>query len=206
MPKIPSLPAITAPDPADLLPIEDVSVTTTKKITLLQLQQWFQALVGWISTAMIADGAITSAKLATNSIRLGRVTKTTDFTTGSATPVQVTSMTLPVTVPAGGRDVKITATIPLCYGGNSGQYWHVTLWKGTVGSGTLLKTFSFRTATTDHGTGVTIEATDPAPAAGSATYNLGFQWSAGAGTATAGFSFAGTGGSSVGGDMVAELV
>lgn len=68
MPKIPGMPVMTSPDGDDEIPIEDVSVTTTKYITLTKLKEWFQALVGWISTAMLADGAATYLKW-TNSIR-----------------------------------------------------------------------------------------------------------------------------------------
>ena len=68
MPKIPGLPVMTSPDGADEIPIEDVSVTTTKYITLTKLKEWLQALVGWISTAMLADGAATYLKW-TNTIR-----------------------------------------------------------------------------------------------------------------------------------------
>lgn len=63
MPKIPSLPAITAPDASDELPIEDVSVNTTKKITLTVLKEWFQSLTGWISTAMLANDSVTPDKV-----------------------------------------------------------------------------------------------------------------------------------------------
>lgn len=68
MPKIPGLPIMNSPDGADEIPIEDVSVTTTKYITLTKLKEWFQSLVGWITTAMIADDAVTNAKW-TNSYR-----------------------------------------------------------------------------------------------------------------------------------------
>jgi hypothetical protein len=63
MPKIPALPPISAPDAADLLPIEDVSANTTKSITLTKLKEWFQALAGWISNTMLADSTLTYAKV-----------------------------------------------------------------------------------------------------------------------------------------------
>lgn len=47
MPKIPSLPNLTAPDSADLLPIEDVSANTTKKLTLANLLAWLGINIGW---------------------------------------------------------------------------------------------------------------------------------------------------------------
>ena len=63
MPKIPALPPMTAPDAADELPIEDVSVNTTKYITLTKLKEWFQALTGWISPAMLASDAVETVKI-----------------------------------------------------------------------------------------------------------------------------------------------
>lgn len=53
MPKIPALPPITAPDAADLLPIEDVSANTTKSITLTKLKEWFQALTTFVTSTMV---------------------------------------------------------------------------------------------------------------------------------------------------------
>lgn len=57
--RIPSLPPIVAPDGDDLLPIEDVSTSTTKKITLTQIKEWFQSLVGWITAGMLGTNACT---------------------------------------------------------------------------------------------------------------------------------------------------
>lgn len=73
MPKIPALPPMTSPDGLDELPIEDVSVGTTKYITLTRLKEWLQALVGWVSTAMLSDGLLTNAKLNTATGELGGV-------------------------------------------------------------------------------------------------------------------------------------
>lgn len=63
MPKIPALPPMTSPDTADMLPIEDVSAGSTKYITLTKLKEWFQSLVGWITTAMIGDLQVTNSKV-----------------------------------------------------------------------------------------------------------------------------------------------
>lgn len=64
MPKISALPALTAAADGDEIPINDISDSggTTKKMTLTKLKEYLQALVGWITTAMVADGAITAAK------------------------------------------------------------------------------------------------------------------------------------------------
>lgn len=60
--KISALPNLTTADAADQLPIQDVSASTTKKMTLTVLKEWFQTLVGWISTAMLADSSVTPVK------------------------------------------------------------------------------------------------------------------------------------------------
>lgn len=53
MPKISALPNQTAPDGADELPTNDVSVSTTKKMTLTIFKQWFQAMTDFVKSAMI---------------------------------------------------------------------------------------------------------------------------------------------------------
>lgn len=70
MPKISALPAMTTADGDDPAPIVDDSAGSTKKITLTKMKEWLQSLVGWISTAMLADAAVTNVKLG--------VTSTTD--------------------------------------------------------------------------------------------------------------------------------
>lgn len=106
MAKIPAYPAITSPDGADLLVIEDVSVNTTKKITLTKLKEWFQSLTSWVTTAMIADAAVTAPLLSTSAITLGYAERTTTYSSGS--DGNVTSLSVSVTVPAGGRRILIT--------------------------------------------------------------------------------------------------
>lgn len=53
MPKISALPNQTAPDGADELPMNDVSATTTKKMTLTIFKQWFQAITDFVKSTMI---------------------------------------------------------------------------------------------------------------------------------------------------------
>lgn len=78
--KISALPPQTTPDGADELPSNDVSATTTKKITLTVLKEWFQSLVGWITTAMIGDTQVTSSKIDFTTFRTnfnGEITRNT---------------------------------------------------------------------------------------------------------------------------------
>lgn len=56
--KISALPTLTTPDGADQLPINDVSATTTKKMTLTVLKEWFQSLTQWITNPMLALAAV----------------------------------------------------------------------------------------------------------------------------------------------------
>lgn len=188
MPKIPSLPAITAPDAADELPIEDVSVTTTKKITLTVLKEWFQALTSWITTSMVADNAITTAKLddgavtaekiADDAIFLGKVTKTSNFSTSNTSATQVTGQSITFTIPSGGRSVEIMVMVPLAYNATAGNYVRLGVWRGTVGSGTLIDEVFYRSPSNDYGSLMCFTATDVAPPPGSTTYNLAAQSSA----------------------------
>lgn len=69
MPKISDLPVLTSPADSDALVINDDSASTTKKIAASDFVTWIQtkleAVVGWITTAMIDDNAITAAKIET---------------------------------------------------------------------------------------------------------------------------------------------
>lgn len=55
MPRISALDTITTPDDADQIPLNDVSVPQTKKITLAGLLTWLQTKLGWITPAMISN-------------------------------------------------------------------------------------------------------------------------------------------------------
>jgi hypothetical protein len=66
------------------------------------------ALAGAVNTAALATGAVTGAKLATSAIQLGYASITSNFT-GTATSFSVvTGLSVTVTVPSGGRSVKIS--------------------------------------------------------------------------------------------------
>jgi hypothetical protein len=113
---------------------------------------------------------------------LGSASITAGFTTTSSTPVQVTGLTVTVTVPAGGRSVKVTAFAPQIYNNNSSQYVEMSLWDGTVGAGTKLTSCFFESnpgAQVSPGIAVVVVT----PAAGSKTYNVGLCNAASGGTA-----------------------
>jgi hypothetical protein len=96
MPKISALPAMTTADGDDPAPIVDDSAGSTKKITLTKMKEWLQSLAGWISTAMVADAAITPSKLSTGATR------------ATVTTVQATSSTSYVDLATAGPSVTVT--------------------------------------------------------------------------------------------------
>lgn len=142
MPKIPALPPMTSPDGADELPIEDVSVGTTKYITLTRLKEWFQALAGWVTTAMIGDGQVTSTKM-TNSeqaFMISRLNTATASATGwqplpTDTVVASNGCTIAsgykVTVPRAGR-YDAGCVLRYASGGTGSRGLRITLYRAGV--------------------------------------------------------------------------
>lgn len=66
-----SLPPQNSPDGADVFPTDDVSDSnTTKKLSLTRLKEWLQSLTSWITTAMIANTAVTNQKVDSTSFPL----------------------------------------------------------------------------------------------------------------------------------------
>ena len=133
-----------------------------------------------VTSTQIATNGVSAANLATSAITLGYAQTTTNFTTASATAVQVTGLTLTVTIPAGGRRIRITG-----FGRDANctvqAYITFSIWDGTVSSGTQLATTQcFINA---------LNSTQPlmvsaivTPSAGSKTYNVGMSTTAGTGT------------------------
>lgn len=133
--------------------------------------------------SITGNNGIVANNLATNAITLGYAQSIAgNFTTTSATAVQVTSLSATVTIPAGGRKIKITAFARDMYGSTSSVTPSITIWDGTVGSGTQLAQTLMNVGS---GTSVTTPAICMAvvsPAAGSKTYNVGFQTNTGTAT------------------------
>jgi len=65
-----------------------------------------------VVTNNIANAAVTNTKLSTSAITLGYAEATTNQTVATGTITDLTSLTVTVTVPAGGRRLKITGFIP----------------------------------------------------------------------------------------------
>lgn len=128
---------------------------------------------GSIGNTALATNAVQASQLATNAITLGFTTYTTaDFSTASSTAVQITGLTATVTIPAGGRKVKITAFIYEMYNITTGDSAILSIWDGTVGSGTQLAASGLTSATGNAVSSTTCIAI-VTPAAGSKTYNVG---------------------------------
>jgi hypothetical protein len=130
-------------------------------------------------TFSVPNNTITAPMLATSAITLGYAQITSNSTATSTTavagsvPIGVT-----VTIPAGGRRVKVTALAPLFSNGGSTQSF-LSIWSGTVGSGTQLQEVE------QSGIGNTIMAVAIyTPSAGSITYNVGIRSAAGTQTIT----------------------
>lgn len=137
-----------------------------------------------IATSKLADDAgITGAKLATSAITLGYAQITANFTTTATSATQVTSLSASVTIPAGGRRVRITAFAEAIYTGTNGQSAKITIWDGTVGSGTQLSQGAVLGPTAIAAAPVTIQAI-VTPAAGAKTYNVGLHVAGGGATGT----------------------
>jgi hypothetical protein len=124
-----------------------------------------------VDSLAYTDGSIDPEHLATNAITLGYAQRTTTFTTAaSATWQAVTSLSLSVTIPSGGRRIKIT-----CFGRDifksGGGVLDLAIWDGTVGSGTQIATSEPNLPSGS--AAVAYVCAVVSPSAGSKTYNIG---------------------------------
>lgn len=143
---------------------------------------------GTIGSTQIATNGVAAANLATNAITLGYAQITGNFTTASGTAVQVTGLTITVTIPSGGRRIKITGFARDIYNTSAAHPSYLSVWDGTVGSGAELAMGQYvDVAGSTGGLGMAIAVVSPA--AGSKTYNIGLNTD---GTGTAGLQAAST--------------
>ena len=131
----------------------------------------------------VQQGAVGGAGLSTSAITLGYTQITANFSTTSTTAVQITGLTSTVTVPAGGRRVKITVYCRDVYNsGTTPMGAFLSIWDGTVGSGTQLQEYSMAQNTTSGLASVGIMMAVVTPSAGSKTYNVGMRTQTAGGT------------------------
>lgn len=113
MVKISALPPMTSPDGADPAPVTDTSAGATLKLTLTKLKEWLQSLTSWITTAMVADAAITKAKIDYSTgagwEELGRTTlgAANDRITVQYLPARKYLQVLIFTTPTGGTNRQL---------------------------------------------------------------------------------------------------
>lgn len=137
---------------------------------------------GTTLTTAIGTNKVAAAMLATSAITLGYAEVTADITgTTSSTAVAQSGLSSTVTIPAGGRKVKITAWTRRINNNTAGASTaRMTIWDGTVGSGTQLSEADVQTTAANHGAHCTAIAVHT-PSAGSKTYNVGLAIPAGGG-------------------------
>jgi hypothetical protein len=131
-----------------------------------------------IPSGILETNSVSAANLATSAITLGYAQITTTFSTTNTSATQVTGLTATVTIPAGGRKVKITVGTGTLYNATSTDQAILTIWDGTVGSGTQLQQANAYAPATNTGSPTTLIAV-VTPAAGSKTYNVGLHATAG---------------------------
>lgn len=133
------------------------------------------------AASVLGTGVVEADKISTGAIYLGHATKTSNQTNNTGAAVQATGLSATINVPTGGRRVKITAFASALQNSSSPFDVHLSIWQGTVGSGTILA----ETATTIPSNNYLASQYAVAihqPSAGSVTYNVGFH--SGSGTCT----------------------
>lgn len=115
---------------------------------------------------------------------LGYASTTSAFSTTSTTYVQVTGVSVSVTVPSGATAVKITTYCYCIYGSASIDNMNTSIWDGAIGSGTILQASTMNNslgATNDQNLTipVSVVAIQQSPTAGSHTYSMAASTSSG---------------------------
>lgn len=135
---------------------------------------------GYASSTALQTNAVQANQLAINAITLGSSVPSTFFASASTTAIQVTGMTISVTIPTGARKIKITLFATGLYSTGAIGDVNLSLWDGVVGSGTrILDVNSSGLPLSNPNTGMGIVVITPA--AGSKTYNAAIQMNGGGG-------------------------
>lgn len=131
------------------------------------------------NTILPLDGNATYPQSVVQSSTLGYVSINTDVTTTSTTVVALSGLSSTVTIPSGSRKVKVSVFIPQAYNATAAQTINLSLWRGTVGTGTQVggtAQFYYPAVAGNMAFNIGVDT----PSAGSVTYNVG--WFVGGGT------------------------
>ena len=101
---------------------------------------------------------------------LGHTLLCNSFSTAATSPTQISGLSVSVTIPAGGAKVKITIYTMYVLNTTATAGNNITLWDGTVGSGTQLTLQGVTTPINSSATPLTAQWVGTVPA-GSKTYN-----------------------------------
>lgn len=133
-----------------------------------------------VVTANITDNAVTASKLATNAITLASISSSTSQSGISTSDVLVTGLTTTVTIPAGGRKIRVEAYIPrvFCTAIVSPT---ISIYNSTTVTGTPIQTSKSLIALANNGIPMNtfIEYT---PSPGSQSYCVALNMDAGSGS------------------------
>lgn len=108
---------------------------------------------------------------------LGSVVRTSNFTVANTNLTAVTDMTLSVTIPSNVSKVRLRCSWYAVDTNNAAGIAFLSIWDGTVGSGTQVARSVYRCVAANSGSFITTESI-VTPSPGAKTYNVGFQVSA----------------------------
>lgn len=137
---------------------------------------------GYASSTALQTNAVQGNQLSATAIKLASPSITANITTTSTTAVQATGLTATVTIPAGGRSIKISFFGNLQVG-TGVKNPVVSIWDGVVASGTQLASSSMVIQNAGISQFFVCYAV-VTPSAGSKTYNIGWMSDGGGGVTT----------------------
>ena len=129
-----------------------------------------------------ATGSVGGENLSTSSIYLDYQQITSNAASSGTGLTAVAGLVSTVTIPEGGRKVKITVFAGRFTNNGAGQYATLTIWDGAIGTGTQIALSQYDPSTNGYEVPVICMAV-VTPAAGSKTYRVALTASAG-GTTT----------------------
>jgi hypothetical protein len=140
---------------------------------------------GNITTGAFTQGAVGAADIATTAITLASLSSVTSPGAFTSTNILIPGLTTTVTIPAGGRKVRITAFVPNI-GSSSACNATIAIYNNTAASGTILQQAAYQTNSTSSAVTTGYIIYEYTPAAGSQSYCVAVSVGAGNGTVTLG--------------------